>query len=373
MTDGSVPVLADTYSLLVTGLSAVRLPRSALSVSMIASVSGSMTEMVPGPRFIAYTRPLRGSMVRFLTLAPVLSVTTGPATPLTILTMPRSGNAAYALPLRVLTTTPLGPSVTPTSALIAVARPRSAAASAIAGRREVVCRVTGMRRILLAIGCLAATLLTPPSLVAQQPQAARPKVLAFFTPGGYAFAATSDWDALNDVNLRDVRVVIWLNDMPHTSAQRLAFERFVAGGGGWLGFHVSGFGTNAWPWFTEFMGGGRFSANNWPSMPARVNADDLAHPILKGVPATFVAPISEWYSWTPSPRANPDVKILLTLDGSNFPLGVKNTLNGGDIPVAWINTKYRMVYVNYGHGDRIYSAPPLPTMIDNILRWLLSR
>ena len=31
------------------------------------------------------------------------------------------------------------------------------AASAIAGRRKVVCRVTGMRRILLAIGCVAAT------------------------------------------------------------------------------------------------------------------------------------------------------------------------------------------------------------------------
>jgi len=108
-------------------------------------------------------------------------------------------------------------------------------------------------------------------------------------------------------------------------------------------------------------------------MPARLNADDPAHPILKGVPATFVAPINEWYSWTPSPRANPDVTVLLTLDSSNFPLGVKNTLNGGDIPVAWINTKYRMVYVNYGHGDRLYSAPPLPTMIDNILRWLLSR
>ena len=146
--------------------------------------------------------------------------------------------------------------------------------------------------------------------------------------------------------------MIWLNDMPHTAAQRLAFERYMGGGGGWLGFHVSGFGTNAWPWFTEFMGGGRFSASNWPSMPARVNADDPAHPILKGVPATFVAPINEWYSWTPSPRANPDVKVLLTLDGSNFPLGVKNTLNGGDIPVAWINTKYRMVYVNYGHGDQ---------------------
>ena len=42
-----VPVLADTYSLLVSGLSAVRQPRSAFSVSMMASLSGSMTEMFP--------------------------------------------------------------------------------------------------------------------------------------------------------------------------------------------------------------------------------------------------------------------------------------------------------------------------------------
>jgi uncharacterized protein len=64
--------------------------------------------------------------------------------------------------------------------------------------------------------------------------------------------------------------------------------------------------------------------------------------------------------------------VLLTLDDSNFPLGVKNTLNGGDIPVAWINSKYRMVYLNYGHGDRIYSTPVLPTMIDNSVRFLLA-
>jgi type 1 glutamine amidotransferase len=248
----------------------------------------------------------------------------------------------------------------------------------------------------MAIGVAAWSLFASAAIGARQSEADRPRVLAFFTPGGeldhylfaeqamrafsasaasggYAFAATSDWDTLTDAALRDVRVVIWLNDMPHTTAQRQAFERYMAGGGAWLGFHVSGFGANAWPWFTEFMGGGKFSANNWPSMPARVNADDPAHQVLKGVPPSFVAPINEWYSWTPSPRANPAVKVLLTLDASNFPLGVKNTLNGGDIPVAWINTKYRMVYLNYGHGDQTYSTPVLPTMIDNSLHWLLAR
>ena len=53
MTNGSVPVLAETYSLLVAGFRAVRLPRSAFRVSTTASVSGSITEIVPGPRFMA--------------------------------------------------------------------------------------------------------------------------------------------------------------------------------------------------------------------------------------------------------------------------------------------------------------------------------
>ncbi|MEO8074892.1 MAG: ThuA domain-containing protein [Acidobacteriota bacterium] len=252
-----------------------------------------------------------------------------------------------------------------------------------------------MNKIVVPIGCLAIWVLVPLCVLAQQPAAPRPRVLAFFTvsgeldhllfaqqamrafgaragDGGYTFAATSDWDALNDAHLRDVRVVIWLNDMPHTPAQRQAFERYMTGGGAWLGFHGSGFGNDAWPWFTEFLGGGRFSASNWPALPARVNVDDVTHPIVDGMPPTFVAPTNEWYSWRPSPRANPDVKVLLTLDASNFPFGVKNTLNGGDIPVSWINTKYRMVYLNYGHGDRIYSTPTLPAMIDNGLRWLLN-
>jgi type 1 glutamine amidotransferase len=68
---------------------------------------------------------------------------------------------------------------------------------------------------------------------------------------------------------------------------------------------------------------------------------------------------------------NPDIKVLLTLDKSNFPMGVKNVLNGGDIPVAWSNTRYKMLYLNYGHGDRIFTSPILTTMIDNSVDWLL--
>jgi len=254
-----------------------------------------------------------------------------------------------------------------------------------------------VRTLLVVVSTILALTATArgqqPARSPEQPS--RPRILAFYTvggeldhvlfgqqaaralaagqgSGGYAFTATTDWDALNDDNLRDTRVVVWLNDSPHTPAQREAFERYVDRGGAWLGFHAAGFGSNAWPWFTGFMGGGRFAASNWPSLPARLNVDDPSHPIVAGTPATFVAPINEWYAWAPSPRANAAVKVLMTLDASNFPLGIKNTLNGGDIPVAWTNTRYRMVYLNFGHGDRIFSTSVLPAIIDNSLRFLLT-
>src|SRR5258706_15905310 len=96
------------------------------------------------------------------------------------------------------------------------------------------------------------------------PQPQSPKVLAFFTTGGetdhylfaqdamrrlgadaaaqgYGFAAPSDWDVLSDAGLKDVRLVIFLNDHPHTPAQRDAFRPYMEGGGAWLGFPFSGF------------------------------------------------------------------------------------------------------------------------------------
>lgn len=253
-----------------------------------------------------------------------------------------------------------------------------------------------MTRLPLLLAVLVACLSTSTAVRAQQPVEVRPRVLAFFTAGGeldhvlfaqqamraltskapdhgYTFSATSSWDDLNDATLRGVRLVIWLNDAPRTPSQRQAFERYMAAGGAWLGFHVAGFGASSWPWFTEFMGGSRFAASNWPLLPARANVDDVGHPIVEGVPPTFVSPINEWYAWTPSPRSNASVKVLLTLDASNFPLGIKNTINGGDVPVAWINTRYRMLYLNYGHGDRIFSTPTLPAIIDNGIRYLLDR
>src|ERR1700754_1821614 len=71
----------------------------------------------------------------------------------------------------------------------------------------------------------------------------------------FTFDVTTDWTNLNDTLLRNYQVVIWINDFPHTDAQRKSFRKFMENGGGWIGFHVAGYNdeTTNWPWFVDFM------------------------------------------------------------------------------------------------------------------------
>jgi uncharacterized protein len=188
----------------------------------------------------------------------------------------------------------------------------------------------------------------------------------------FDFESTTRWDDLNPDRLKQVGIVIWLNDSPHTPKQRLAFEQYMLHGGGWLGFHVAAYNDTDthWPWFVDFLGGGVFYGNNWPPLPAVLDVDDTSSPVTKHLPAQFTSPANEWYIWQPSPRANKDIKVLLTLDKSNYPLGFKDTLTGGDLPVVWTNTKYRMIYMNMGHGDKIFTDDRQNRMFEDAVLWL---
>jgi type 1 glutamine amidotransferase len=63
----------------------------------------------------------------------------------------------------------------------------------------------------------------------------------------------------------------------------------------------------------------------------------------------------------------------MTLAPSNYPLGFKDTLVGGDIPVSWTNTKYRMIYTNMGHDNKSLTNPVQNLFFENALLWLGGR
>lgn len=175
--------------------------------------------------------------------------------------------------------------------------------------------------------------------------------------------------------LTEYDIVVMLNTTPSGKSEREVFQQYMENGGGWMGFHAAAYNdknTN-WPWLVEFLGGGVFYCNNWPPQPVKLEIDNSSHPITKNLPASFIAPESEWYQWDPSPRENKDVEVLLSISQDNYPLGIKDVVNFGDFPIVWTNRKYRMIYLNMGHGDDEFSDVTQKLLFVNAFRWVVSQ
>lgn len=175
--------------------------------------------------------------------------------------------------------------------------------------------------------------------------------------------------------LKEYSIIIMLNAMPGGKERRDAFERYMENGGGWLGFHASAYNDKDthWDWFNKFVGCGTFLCNNWPPQPALVDCDTNDNPVTYTLPSQFVVPASEFYQWSPSPRSNPDVEILMSISPKMYPFGIKDVVNFGDFPIVWTNKKYRMVYINQGHGDESFIDATQNLLFTNAFRWVVSK
>lgn len=192
---------------------------------------------------------------------------------------------------------------------------------------------------------------------------------------GYILDVTTSLQGLDYDTLQEYNSIIAVNISPGTARERDLFEKYMENGGGWIGFHAAAYNDKDtdWEWLNKFLGCGYFYCNNWPPQPALVEIDTADSPVTKNLPSSFVAPETEWYQWHPSPRNNPDVEVLASLSHKNYPFGIKDIIYSGDFPVVWTNKKYRMVYMNYGHGDRCFSDATQNLLTINAFRYVVSR
>lgn len=185
----------------------------------------------------------------------------------------------------------------------------------------------------------------------------------------FAYDSTSNWDNLNAAFLKKYQVVLFLDTRPEKPEQRKAFEEYMKNGGAWMGFHFAAFALTPsaypqnWDWYhEEFLGSGDYGSNTWRPTSAVLRVEDKKHPATKGVAAQFKSAPNEWYRWSNDLRKNPDIKVLLAIDSSSFPLGTGpkeyEIWHSGYYPVAWRNKKYKMIYVNMGHNDMDYEHSP---------------
>jgi uncharacterized protein len=181
----------------------------------------------------------------------------------------------------------------------------------------------------------------------------------------FSYEATTNWDNLNTEFLSHYQMVLFLDTRPEASAQRKAFQKYMEDGGAWMGFHFAGFALTPsaypqnWDWYhNQFLGSGEYVSNTWRPTSAVLRVEDTNCPATKHLPETFKSAPNEWYRWKNDLRTNSDIKILLSIDPSSFPLGTGpkqyEIWHEGYYPVVWTNKKFRMMYVNMGHNDMDY-------------------
>ena len=195
----------------------------------------------------------------------------------------------------------------------------------------------------------------------------------------FTYEATTNWNQLNAALLSQYQVVLFLDTRPEVSAQRKAFEDYMEHGGAWMGFHFAGFALTPsdypqnWDWYHQrFLGSGEYLSNTWRPTSAVLRVEDPNHPATRGLPISFKSAANEWYRWKNNLRANPDIKVLLSIDPASFPLGTgpkaDEIWHSGDYPVVWTNRRYRMIYMNMGHNDladNLHTNKELSFTLDN--------
>jgi len=94
---------------------------------------------------------------------------------------------------------------------------------------------------------------------------------------------------------------------------------------------------------------------------------------MAGVPASFVIPDDEWYTYDKSPRLCPDIHVLATVDENTYSLDTPVKM--GDHPVIWTNTakKGRNVYFQYGHSPLLGEDANFKTLLLNAIHWVAGK
>jgi type 1 glutamine amidotransferase len=181
---------------------------------------------------------------------------------------------------------------------------------------------------------------------------------------GFAVDATEDPERVRDDVLARYRAVVFLSTTgePLGPAQRAALERWVEGGGGWVGVHAAADAFYAWPWYGELVGA-RFRRH--PSVqPATVRVTDRGHPSTASLPAAW-ARTDEWYDFRDNPGGR--VQVLAVVDESTYRGGGM----GADHPVSWYHRqgRGRSWYTALGHTEASWSEAPFLDHVLGGIRW----
>lgn len=200
---------------------------------------------------------------------------------------------------------------------------------------------------------------------------------------GFTVSYLESPNTITDDMLSKVDIIWQMNYTPFrwSASAKAAFEKYMEEGrGGWLGdHHATLYGSavtnEKWPYFFDLIGGINYKNYISKFASGNVRVEDSAHPVLKGVPATFKVTTEEWYIWDKSPR--PKVHVLANVDENSYKFAdpAESGIKMGDHPVVWTNESFkaRNLYVFMGHHPNLFDNAAYTTLLRNAIMWVADK
>lgn len=183
---------------------------------------------------------------------------------------------------------------------------------------------------------------------------------------GFDVVEIHNTDPITVDYLKQFDAIIQLDYVTYTwtDSQKEAFIDYIDNGkGGWVGFHHATLlgdfdGYTNWEWFSEFMGGIHYMNYIAELSNGTVIIESPTESLTSGVSPAFTVEDDEWYIYDISPRQNPDIKVLASVDENSY--SADTQIKMGDHPVIWTNTAKpaRNVYFQMGHSPKLIESNP---------------
>jgi type 1 glutamine amidotransferase len=190
---------------------------------------------------------------------------------------------------------------------------------------------------------------------------------------GFAVTASEDPARFTDAELARYDAVAFLSTSGDVldGSQEAAFERYIEGGGGWVGVHAASDTEYGWPWYGRLVG--TWFANH-PLVP-NDRFDDChcftadVHRSASHLSTDHLPPVwsrrDEWYNFrSPIPAT---ATVLLAVDESTYPGGTM----GSPHPVTWSQSigRGRSWYTAMGHTADSFRDPAFRSHLRGGLVW----